>query len=74
MGGEVPSGLVGKPDNPEDYVAIVVGEWGRRYGTVYLPRGMWARLRPASREVVFYVEDLGRCRLEFDVPIGRIKV
>jgi hypothetical protein len=30
MGGDVPSGLVGKPDNPDEYVPIEIVEWGRR--------------------------------------------
>jgi hypothetical protein len=65
---------VGKPDNPENYLAIQVGEWARRYGTVYVPWEMWNNLRPASQEFVFYIESYGRFRLEFDVQIGRLKV
>jgi hypothetical protein len=60
---------VGKPENPEDYLAIQVGEFARRYGTVYVPWEMWSSLRPASQEFVFYIEDYGRFRLEFDVPV-----
>ena len=60
---------MGKPDNPDDYVAIQVGEFARRYGTVYVPWEMWKKLRPASREISFYIEGQGRFRLEFDVPI-----
>jgi hypothetical protein len=65
---------MGKPENPDDYVPIQVGEWARRYGTIYVPREMWAGLRPASWEFTFYVQDQGRYRLEFDLPIGRLKV
>jgi len=65
---------VGKPDNPDGYVAIVVGEWGRRYGTVYMPRELWARVPPVSQEVRFYMQEHGKVRLEFDGPIGRIEV
>ena len=65
---------MGKPENPDDYVAIVIGEWGRRYGTIHVPREMWERLRPMSQEFIFYMQDYGRFRLEFDVPIGRLKV
>jgi hypothetical protein len=65
---------VGRPDYPDDYLAIQVGEWGRRYGTIYVPRKMWESLRPASHEFVFYIQDYGRFRLEFDLPIGRLKV
>ena len=64
---------MGKPDNPDDFVAIQVGEWARRYGTIYVPREMWERLRPVSQDLVFYIQDYGRFRLEFDVPIGRLK-
>jgi hypothetical protein len=74
MGGEVPSGRVGKPENPDDYVAIVVGEWGRRYGTVYMPRDLWARVPPVSQEVGVYIQEHGKVKLEFDVPIGRLEV
>ncbi len=65
--------MMGKPDNPDDYVAIQVGEWARRYGTVYVPREMWAALRPAGREFTFYLPQKGRFRLEFDRPIGRLE-
>jgi hypothetical protein len=65
---------VGKPDNPDDYVAIQVGEWARRYGTIYIPREMWKSLRRSSQEFTFYIQDHGRFRLEFDMPIGRLKV
>lgn len=65
---------MGRPDNADDYLAIQVGEWARRYGTIYVPREMWQRLRPGSQEFKFYVQDHGRLRLDFDVPIGRLKV
>ena len=55
-------------------MAIEVGEFARRYGTVYVPREMWSRLRPASQAFVFYVENQGRFRLEFDLPVRRLKV
>jgi len=64
---------VGRPDNPDDYLAIEVGEFARRYGTIYVPWEMWNSLRPASQEFVFYIEDYGRFRLEFDVPIRYLK-
>lgn len=64
---------MGKPDNPDDYLAIQVGEFARRYGTVYVPWEMWNSLRRASQEFVFYIEDSGRFRLEFDVPIRYLK-
>jgi hypothetical protein len=65
---------VGKPDKPADYVAIQVGEWARRYGTIYVPREMWESLRPGAQEFLFYIQHHGRCRLEFDAPIGRLEV
>jgi hypothetical protein len=65
---------VGKPENSEDYLAIQVGEWARRYGTLYVPWEMWEDLRPLSQEFIFYIQNHGRFRLEFDVPIGRLKV
>jgi len=60
---------VGKPENPDDYLAIQVGEWARRYGTVYVPWEMWNSLRPACQQFTFYIEGHGRFRLEFDHPI-----
>lgn len=74
MAAEVPSGRVGKPENPDDYLAIEVGEWGRRYGTIYVPWEMWKSLRPVSQEFIFYLQDYGRFRLEFEVPIGHLPV
>jgi hypothetical protein len=65
---------VGKPDNPDDYLAIELGEWARRYGTIYVPWEMWNSLRPVSRALVFYIQEHGRFCLDFDVPIGRRKV
>jgi hypothetical protein len=65
---------VGKPEHPEDYLAIQVGEWARRYGTIYVPWEIWGSLRPVSQEFIFYIQDQGRFRLEFDVPIGRLNV
>jgi hypothetical protein len=65
---------VGRPDNPDDYLAIEVGEFARRYGTIYVPWEMWNCLRPASQEFVFYIEDNRRFRLEFDMPIRWLKV
>jgi hypothetical protein len=63
---------VGKPEEPERFVPLVVGEWGRRYGTVYVARDIWDRLRPAAQEFSFYLEDGSRCRLQFDMPAGRL--
>lgn len=65
---------MGKPDNPDDYLAIQVGEFARRYGTIYVPWEMWKSLRSASQEFNFYIEDCGRFRLEFDVPIRYLKI
>jgi hypothetical protein len=63
---------MGRPEDLDHYLAIQVGEWARRYGTVYVPWEMWKSLRPNSREFTFYIQDGGRVSLEFDVPIGRI--
>ena len=65
---------MGKPENPEDYLAIQVGEFARRYGTIYVPWEMWNSLRPASQGFTFYIGDYGRFRIEFDVPIRYLKV
>jgi hypothetical protein len=65
---------VGKPDNPEDYLAIQVGEFARRYGIIYISWEMWNNLQPASQEFVFYIENPGRFRIEFEVPIRWLKV
>jgi hypothetical protein len=64
---------VGKPDSLEGYVPIQVGEFARRYGTVYVPLEIWRRQRPAGREFTFYMPDGGRFRLEFDMQIRRLK-
>jgi hypothetical protein len=64
---------VGKPRDVDDYVPIQVGEWARRYGTIYVPKEIWARLRPVSQDFVFYIEDTGRFTLEFDLPVGRLQ-
>ncbi len=63
---------MGKPENLDEYLAVQVGEWARRYGTLYIPWELWKSLRPGSQEFSFYIQDHGRFRLEFDVPIGRI--
>lgn len=60
---------MGRPEKSEDYLAIEVGEFARRYGTIYVPWDMWNKLRPASQEFVFYIKDYGRFRIEFDMPI-----
>jgi hypothetical protein len=65
---------VGTPENPDGYLAIQVGEFARRHGTIYLPWEMWNGLRPSSQEFIFYIEKYGRFRLEFDAPIGRLRV
>jgi hypothetical protein len=72
VGGEVPSGRVGTPEEPEGYVPLVVGEWGRRYGTVYVERGIWDRLRTNAQQFSFYLEDGSRCRLDLDSPKCRL--
>lgn len=65
---------MGKPESPEGYVPIQIGEFARRYGTIYVPLEIWQRLRPASRELTFYLPDGGRFKIEFDVPIRRLKL
>jgi hypothetical protein len=65
---------VGKPEESERFVPLVVGEWGRRYGTVYVARDIWDRLRPAAQEFSFYLEDGSCCRLDFEGWISRLKV
>ena len=65
---------MGKPDNPEAYVAIQLGEWARRYGVLYVAWEIWERLRPAASDFTFYVQEGGRCRIYFDRPLGKLKV
>jgi hypothetical protein len=65
---------VGKPEDAELFVPVQLGEWGRRYGTIYVAREIWERLRAASRDFTFYVQEGGRCRIHFDQPIGRLQV
>jgi hypothetical protein len=64
---------VGKPDDLEDWVPVVVGEWGRRYGTLYVARGIWDSLRPQARDFTFYLSDWGRCRVFFDRPLIHLR-
>ena len=63
---------MGKPEDPASFVPIVIGEWGRRYGTLYVAREIWERLRPVSQTFTFYTQDRRRCRIRFDRPIGRL--
>ncbi len=65
---------MGKPDNPERFVPVEVGEWGRRYGTVHVDHEIWAALRPNTRELTFYLENGERMRLDFALPVGRIRI
>ena len=65
---------MGKPNEPERFVAIQIGEWGRRYGILYVAREIWARLRPNAKEFTFYLEDGGRCRIRFEHPVSRLPV
>jgi len=37
-------------------VSIQIGEFARRYGTIYVPLEIWERQRPASWEFTFYVQ------------------
>ena len=64
---------MGEPEEADNFVPMQVGEWARRYGTVYVAREIWDGLRPVSREFSFYLPDRGRFRLEFDLPIGRLR-
>jgi hypothetical protein len=64
---------VGKPEEPESYVPVVIGEWGRRYGTLYVAREIWERLRPHARTFTFYLKGPRRCRIHLDHPVGRLE-
>jgi hypothetical protein len=64
---------MGKPDDLADYVTVVVGEWGRRYGTLYIARDIWASLKPQARDFVFYVAGGKRCRVCFDLPVSKFQ-
>ena len=65
---------MGKPDNPEAFVPIHLGEWARRYGVIYVAREIWERLRPAASDLTFYVQEGGRCRIYFDRPVGKLEI
>ena len=64
---------MGEPEDPDEFVPIQVGEWGRRYGVLYVGRDIWEHLRPSAREFTFYAEGEGRCRITFDRPVGRLE-
>jgi len=72
MGGDAPSGLVGKPDNLADFVPIEIVDVGRRNGVIYVARTIWDSLKPTAQELTFYIQEWGRFRLRFDRPIGRL--
>lgn len=63
---------MGKPKDPDLFVPIQIGEWGRRYGVLYIARDIWECLRPSARAFTFYTEGGGRCRIRFDRPVGRL--
>lgn len=72
MGGDAPSGLVGKPDNPADFVPVEIVDVGRHHGVIYVARTIWDSLKPTAQELTFYIQEWGRFRLYFDRPVGRL--
>ena len=63
---------MGEPNEPGPFVPIQIGEWGRRYGILYVARDIWKRLRPSAQAFAFYTQGGRRCRIHFDVPVGRL--
>jgi len=73
MGGDAPSGLVGEPDNPADFLPIEIVDAGRCHGVIYVARAIWGGLKQLPRSFTFLHSGLGRFRLLFDRPIGRLR-
>jgi hypothetical protein len=55
---EGPSGRMGAPDNPEEYVRFEAGDL-----TVYVARALLERLEAGATEQPFYIDGYGRYAL-----------
>jgi hypothetical protein len=56
-----PSGLMGKPTNPEEYVRFQDGEL-----EIYLARDIFEKLAPETEKLLFAIQDYGRFWLYFE--------
>jgi hypothetical protein len=55
-----PSGLMGKPENPEEYVRFQDDDI-----EIYLAKDIFDRLGPETEKILFAVQDYGRFWLRF---------
>ena len=55
------SGLMGKPENPEEYVCFQDGDT-----EIYLARDVFDKLAPETEKLLFAIQDYGRFWLWFD--------
>ena len=56
-----PSGLMGKPEHPEEYVHFQDGDI-----EIYLARDVFDKLNPETEKLLFAIQDYGRFWLWFD--------
>jgi len=64
MAFKAPSGLMGRPEEPERFSEFDLEENGEVYGKLYIAPEVLERVDPHSNELVFYVQDYGRFRLK----------
>ena len=56
-----PSGLMGKPERPEEYARFQDGDI-----EIYLARDVFDKLEPGTEKLLFAIQDWGRFWLWFD--------
>ncbi len=62
---EGPSGRIGAPDNPEEYVRFEADDL-----TIYVARALLEKMESGATEQPVYIDGYGRFSLVFDEPWG----
>ncbi|MGC8827175.1 MAG: hypothetical protein ACP5TV_09250 [Anaerolineae bacterium] len=57
---------MGKPEVPAEFTPVELWEDDQPFATAYLAPEIWEKITPGQEELVFYVSEYGRFRMELE--------
>jgi len=57
---------MGRPETPADFTLVELWEGDQPYGMAYLAPEVWEKISPGQEELVFYVSEYGRFRMQLE--------
>ncbi len=55
-----------RPESPADFTPVELWDGDQPFATAYLAPEVWAQIAPGQEELIFYVSEYGRFRMQLE--------